>query len=31
VFWRGQDGGLWHSPACPGCSTTPPDVVKPLH
>jgi CHAP domain len=31
VFWRGQDSGLWSSPACPGCSAIPPPPLAPLH
>jgi hypothetical protein len=31
VFWRGQDGGLWYSPACPGCTPSPLVAAKPLH
>ena len=30
VFWRGQDGALWTSAACPGCEPPPPPVVAPL-
>jgi len=30
VFWRGQNGGLWTSAACPGCSLPPPPPVTTL-
>ena len=30
VFWRGQDGGLWASAACPGCAPAPLPSVSPL-
>ena len=31
VFWRGQDGGLWSSAACPGCAPPPPSPIAQLH
>jgi hypothetical protein len=30
VFWRGQNGGLWYSAACPGCSPSPPPALAQL-
>jgi hypothetical protein len=27
VYWRGQDYGLWYSPACPGCGQVPTPVA----
>jgi len=28
AFWRGQNNGLWYSPACAGCAATPPTVIS---